>query len=369
MKRIYTILIAVLLTATVWAQTPQKMTYQSVVRDDNSDLVTNTQVGLQIRILQGSATGTEVYSETQTPSTNANGLLTVEIGGQTGLDTITWANGSYFIETSIDPTGGSSYTITGTSQLLTVPYALHAKTAESIIGGINETDPVYTGSQAANITAPDISNLSNLSGVNTGDQDGSETKVTGGTNVSVTGTGTTADPYIVNSTTGSASNYVGELIGTNGEDGVVFYVDETGEHGLICSKTDVNAGSGNAWSNIVNVSIGGSAKSEFNGVSNSTAIIGQSGHTSSAAKLCADYSTSGTTPGDWYLPAIDELSQIYHTKYQINKALNTNSFISAPYWSSTEGSSVSAWNYSFSNGGSSENGKNSTYRVRAVRAF
>ena len=144
MKRIYTILVAVLLTATVWAQAPQKMSYQSVVRDASNNLVTNTQVGLQVRILQGSATGTEVYTETQTPTTNANGLLTVEIGGQAGFDTISWANGPYFIETSIDPTGGTNYTITGTSQLLSVPYALHAKTAETITSGMNETDPVFT---------------------------------------------------------------------------------------------------------------------------------------------------------------------------------------------------------------------------------
>jgi len=171
MKRIYTFIVAVLITASVFAQTPQKMTYQAVVRDANNNLVTNTQVGIEINILEGSATGTQVYTETQTPTTNDNGLLTIEFGGQTGFDAIDWSNGLYFLETKIDPDNSGTYTIIGVSQLLTVPYALHAKTAESISGTINEDDPIYTNSQASNITSTDITNLSNLSGVNTGDQD------------------------------------------------------------------------------------------------------------------------------------------------------------------------------------------------------
>jgi uncharacterized protein (TIGR02145 family) len=130
---------------------------------------------MQISILQGSASGTAVYVETQSPTTNANGLVSLEIGVGTVVSgdftTIDWANGTYFIKTETDPAGGTNYTIAGVSQLLSVPYALHAKTAETVTGGITETDPTFTSSQAANINATDITNLSNLSGVNTGDQD------------------------------------------------------------------------------------------------------------------------------------------------------------------------------------------------------
>ena len=108
------------------AQSPEKMSYQAVVRNANNNLVTNTNVGIKINILQGSATGTPVYTETQTPITNNNGLLTIEIGGQTGFSTINWANGPFFIETKIDPTGGDNYTITGVSEILSVPYAFYA---------------------------------------------------------------------------------------------------------------------------------------------------------------------------------------------------------------------------------------------------
>ena len=174
MKAIYTTFITVFCFATLFAQAPEKMSYQAVIRNSNDDLVKNQTVGMQISILQGSASGTAVYVETQTPTTNANGLVSLEIGTGTTTDdfsAISWKDGPYFIKTETDPTGGASYTITGTSQLLSVPYALHAKTAESITGTIIESDPVYTGSQAANITATDITNISNLSGINTGDQD------------------------------------------------------------------------------------------------------------------------------------------------------------------------------------------------------
>jgi hypothetical protein len=171
MRKLFTILAAVLLTATLWAQSPEKMSYQAVIRDSSDALVTNTQIGMEINIRQGSQTGTIVYTETQSPTTNTNGLVSIEIGGGTGFNTIDWANDTYYIETKTDPTGGTTYTITGTSQLLSVPYALHAKTADTVTGGITETDPTFTSSEAANITATDITNLGNLSGTNTGDQD------------------------------------------------------------------------------------------------------------------------------------------------------------------------------------------------------
>lgn len=145
MKLIFTILTTVLLTATIWAQSPEKMSYQAVIRNSSDVLITNTEVGMQISILQGSSTGTPVYIETQTPTSNANGLVSFEIGGDNAtvvsgdFSIIDWANDIYFIKTETDPAGGTAYSITGTSQLLSVPYALHAKTAESISGTIIET--------------------------------------------------------------------------------------------------------------------------------------------------------------------------------------------------------------------------------------
>lgn len=117
---------------TAFAQAPEKMSYQAIIRNASNTLMTNQAVGMRVSILQGSATGTEVYKElfNPNPQTNSNGLVTVEIG--TGIPLtgtfagINWANGPYFIKTETDPTGGTSYTIVGTSQLMSVPYALYA---------------------------------------------------------------------------------------------------------------------------------------------------------------------------------------------------------------------------------------------------
>jgi hypothetical protein len=155
MKRLFTIIAAVLLTLTIWAQSPQKMSYQAVIRDEFGVLVTNHAVGMRISILQSSSSGTVVYSETQTPTTNANGLVSIEIGGGAGFDAINWANYTFFIKTETDPTGGTNYTaIVGTSQLLSVPYALHAKTVASY----NETDPVFAAHPSHGITSTNITN-------------------------------------------------------------------------------------------------------------------------------------------------------------------------------------------------------------------
>lgn len=169
MRKLFTILVAVLLTATVWAQSPEKMSYQAVIRDASDNLITDTQIGMQISILQGSASGTAVYVETQVPTTNANGLVSLEIGAGTvesgDFATIDWANGPYFIKTETAVEAPlTTYTITGTSQLLSVPYALHAKTAETVTGGITETDPVYSAwdkTTGISITESQISDLGN----------------------------------------------------------------------------------------------------------------------------------------------------------------------------------------------------------------
>ena len=160
MRKITALLTAVILTSGALAQAPQKMTYQAVIRDAGNKLVTNHAVGMQIAILQGSATGFSVYEETQLPTSNANGLVSIEIGAGTlvrgDFTTIDWGNGPYFIRTETDPSGGTNYTITGTSQLLSVPYALHANTAESLSGTITEEDPLYIVSPASGIAATDI---------------------------------------------------------------------------------------------------------------------------------------------------------------------------------------------------------------------
>lgn len=148
------------------AQSPEKISYQAVIRNSNDQLITNTQIKVRVSILKNSVDGSKIYRENHFPITNSNGLISIEVG--TGeiingnFSTIDWSNDVYFIKTEIDPNGGTNYTINGVSQLLSVPYALHAKTAEAITGEITETDPVFTEwdkSTGISITESQISDM------------------------------------------------------------------------------------------------------------------------------------------------------------------------------------------------------------------
>jgi hypothetical protein len=307
MKKIITICAAILLTASMFAQSPNKMSYQAVIRNTSNALVTNSAVGMRISILQTTSSGTAVYIETHSPTTNANGLASIEIGGGTivsgSFASINWANGPYFIKTETDPSGGTNYSITGTSQLLSVPYALYAANAGTATGG------------------------------------------------------------------GNFTHYIGEQFGG----GVIFHLwkDNAGvEHGLIVDKTDLSTAQ--VWSNIDQTLIGPSAQSSWDGLSNSNAIVGQAGHISSAAALCLNTTNGGQS--DWYLPSIDELSLLWHSRFNVNKSLSTIGGasvlpISADYWSSTEDGNFNAWSFSFGDGLAINFNKYFTNYVRAVRAF
>ena len=139
MKRILiTLTLFFSVIAASFAQAPQKFSYQAVVRNESNTLVRGT-VGVRVSILQGGVNGTVVYQETHTTTTNINGLMTLQIGGGTMLSgdfaTIDWADGPYFLKTETDPNGGTNYTIEGTQQLLSVPYALFAGSAANSFSG------------------------------------------------------------------------------------------------------------------------------------------------------------------------------------------------------------------------------------------
>ena len=136
---------------------------------------------VQLTIQQFSIGGTAVYTETFALTTNAYGLVNLEIGSGTTTDdftTIDWSAGPYFMETAVDITGGVTYVVMGTSQLMSVPYALYAKTSGN-------------GSGPAGPAGND-----GVDGIDGADGQGGVTQA--GTNVTITGTGTAIDPYVVN---------------------------------------------------------------------------------------------------------------------------------------------------------------------------
>lgn len=131
MKKILLFFVAIMAMILVAeAQAPERFSYQSVIRDAAGNLVANEPVGVRISILQYSPDGSAVYSETHYRATNANGLVTMEIGAGTvvsgSFSNIDWANGPYFLKIETDVNGGTNYTLAGTQQMLSVPYALYA---------------------------------------------------------------------------------------------------------------------------------------------------------------------------------------------------------------------------------------------------
>lgn len=234
-----TLLAALYLVLTLQAQPPQKISYQAVVRNSTNALVTNQPVGVKITILQGSATGTPVFAETHTPTTNANGLINIVIGTGSpainGLLDVVWSTGPYFIKTEIDPAGGTAYSITSTSELLSVPYALYAKKAEST----NLLNLPFAGSSHSINNAFSVKNNNGIAIVGWGDDAyGNTFGVVGSTNSGVgigvrginkstTGIalGISGETYssegvavkgIANSSTGSAAGVMGEVSSPNG---------------------------------------------------------------------------------------------------------------------------------------------------------
>jgi len=342
-------------------QVPESFNYQAILRDASGNVRENETVSIDILLHEGSPDGSAVFSETHAATTNAFGLINLEIGSvnPAGFAAIDWSIGTYFITLVVDGTE------MGTSQLLSVPYALYAKTAENVTGGISETDPVYSASQAANISATDITNLGNLSGTNTGDQ-----------NLSSLATKTALGDSTaqVRSEIPMVTSY---SVGDFAQGGIVFLVDETGQHGLVCAKEDQSTGV--RWYAGTYGNTQAKGDGIYAGEANTSIIIaaqvaiGDDGSTY-AARICNELqiTESGIIYGDWYLPSKYELNMMYANKATIDATATANggsAFATYYYWSSTEHGNNFAWDQDFGSGGKGIYSKNGMDRVRAVRAF
>ena len=172
MKKTSLLILGLILSAITFAQAPNKMSFQTVVRNSQGKLVLNKSIGVRLSILQSTSTGTAVYVETHTKSSNANGLLTLEVGAgsvATGaFGTIDWSQGPYFLKTEMDMDGGTNYTIIGVTEFVSVPYAKMAENAnnansvKTVANGANVGDmnywngttwvPLYKGTQGQKLT-------------------------------------------------------------------------------------------------------------------------------------------------------------------------------------------------------------------------
>jgi len=155
MKKFSPLVMFLICSYVAFAQTPEKMSYQAIVRDANNTLLVDKLVGIQVSILQNSETGSEVYIETHSVVTNMNGLVALEIGtGVTSYDfsSIDWSNGPYFVKVETDPNGADNYSISGVSQLMSVPFALYAKASGNGIT-TSQADAIVTNTAKTGITS------------------------------------------------------------------------------------------------------------------------------------------------------------------------------------------------------------------------
>jgi microcystin-dependent protein len=140
MKRFFLSALAIAMASLAMAQSPQGMNYQAVVRSSSGQPVAaNTPVKLRFSIRDASLTGTVVFTETLNDTTNQFGLVNVKIGSNSNLATVNWGSGTKFLQVETEVNNSGSFTDMGTSQLLSVPYALYA--ANSNAGPQGPTGP------------------------------------------------------------------------------------------------------------------------------------------------------------------------------------------------------------------------------------
>ena len=146
---------ALLFCIIISAQAPEKFSYQAIIRDASNAVITNAPVGVKISILKTSNVGTVVYAESQSATTNSNGLISLQIGAGSvisgTISGIDWSSDSYYIKTETDPSGGTNYSIAGTTQLLSVPYALYSKNSGSSVTNFTKTGNNIANNNSGNV--------------------------------------------------------------------------------------------------------------------------------------------------------------------------------------------------------------------------
>ena len=387
-KILLTFSIIAIISLRIFGQSPSGFKYQVVLRNASNIILNNQSVTMLLNIRQGSIGGTIVYSEMFSTSSNSYGLVNLEIGSGTTPDDfsiIDWANdGPYFLETAVSFSAGSPWIVMGTSPLLSVPYAFHANTANSLVGGINslEADPVFTASVAGGITASDtaywnsfvdtdtqldsvgIANLGYVAGPHTIDTDTQQDSVditnlgfvagphtidtdTQLDSVDIANFGYVAGPHTIDADTQLDSvdianfGFVAEKTYTLGLypelGGYIFRISSDGKHGLVAEIQD-----------------------------QTTSLVKWYG-CDNYINTPSNHNVFGRGFFNWRLPSKNELNEMYIHRIAIGGNFNLS------YWTSTRETNLNAWQQDFNpSGNGSQNigsvNSPSNY-VRAVREF
>lgn len=321
MKKVITIGLFTLMTVfTIQAQVPEQISYQAIIRDAQGELLQNQRIDLKLSIVKGSTQVSSIYTETYSAMTNENGLVTLSIGTGTSSSNfadIDWGQGPLFIKIEANTQNSNKYNIVGTTPLLSVPYALYAKTAETAL------------------------NTQNDSGSSPG-----------------------------------AEHYIGEFH----EGGIIIWLDHTGKHGLIVGLKDISKQAfwSNIANKAIGKQAG--SKTDGNKNSEAiTQQEGHTDSAAKLCLNYTNSNDGGTSKSDWYLPSIEELRILAVNRYEIQRSIdekNAND-INAPidniadkfYWSSTEQNEYSAWGINFYNANPYTSNKYSEGYVRPFRKF
>lgn len=355
----FVFLLCVSLTA--YAQNPQQdfINYQGVASDSSGDPITNSNIAIQIALKFGSPTATASYIENHSIATDDNGLFNLQIGNGSAIsgtyNTLNWGEDANYLTVSLNGTE------VGTTEMTAVPYALYAKRADESQNLAN----VMAFGNSANEQIKDVVNP-------TDDQDAA-TKIYVDDEIALNIASFDARLTGIESVLAELDARISAIeppaIGQYREGGIVFWIDASGQHGLVCAVEDQSAGI--QWYNGAAVTTG--ATSYLDGSSNTDAIIAVQGpvETDYAAGLARAYTGGGYN--DWFLPSqyqmeyMDDNMAIINSKSLLHNGTELDT--TNVYFTSRETGPAHAAVWSFDDNIAYNGGKGQSRRVRAIRAF
>ena len=350
MKNLFIVILLFFSLCLMAQNVPQTIDYQGRLADSDGNYL-NSVVTVDFLIYDAEIDGTLLWSETQDVNC-ANGVFHVLLGSTVSFPTDLFDNADRWLELVV-----SGETLSPRTVIASVPYSLKAEDTH-LLNGLNSTDfmPATTdnwvNTTGDTLTGNLVVNADFKATGITYDSDGDAG--TSGQIFSSTASGT---DWIDTATT--STYYIGQSYGG----GIIFWLDASGQHGLIAATVDQS--SNIPWTFYVNYEIGATLNAVYAGKANTDMIISVQGDDNYAAQICDDYSVTINNEyyDDWYLPSKYELNLMYLQKAAIG------GFAGTYYWSSTEYNTNFAWRQHFVNGDQNNWFKIYPYYARAIRAF